>query len=962
MAYLLELATFLPLGSLPARVACVKTFRCLGNGGVDPTLLQDEVPQHSPKEHSMRVTDTIYLQNLIRDCGAIGLVASVAHEAYSDYADKMAELRETNFAITAATTKLKARVESAAATAASSPNGPKAQEEEDEEEEKSVNSVEDTSLVLQSDSLKIVTIDALDYAEGALSLCLELSVDFHTAALLCQEGLLCNAMILALREESMAPRPDTGRISDAIELLWNCLESFVHFKQLHDSTPAAVPAPLLKLFLPGSKSVVDFKMAIHTLRTVFRQLLFTCYRQSDREVRNEVLIIITLFLHFPVAVPHVINSGLLNDLVSFGTVGDAGRKAWAFYSQPLPKFRNFVTMTDIDLQFKKKMWLLVGDLLLSDDADIITCVASSPFIAMMFMYIEQDSLVDDREGGEEMDEGTLSLTGRPMEEDDTQISSPVEGQNTPPVLQALPVTQLREFQVLAMTILAANAHRMMAEFLRLEGPTRALDVLCKYAQSPLPEHKSLVYHTFLLLNRCVMMSTTVNHRLENHDGIRVFLSFFELSDDEAARAQAARVITMMCRKSVQSQQQLRQIRGITPLIHALRSYSERRQPVVGKLAGVSFSSLGGEDQEASSGADDNGGEMSVFAISILDCIHNAILGNEKNEVAFALKEGIDALFDVLEVSPFIHRSMILRLISDLFDNPRLISYAYAWRSHKTMRSIGQLLAHCWMDEEVRTGCLRDKDGVICNLWNALGDHTWPVPSDEDPSQFPLEDGAGPEGCSGEGSDGRSSTVAKLNTAILAARVGSSGASLIALRRKAQESDLRCVIAAVFQLLGFLTDPSPVEREGQGEEKLSEGDSGVNFLQTLTEVAEEAGRPGKVMTAEETADQNLSPPDRQVISLAARYGLLRQGQWWSEVREEVLGAAGVIPVSEDTNLAEAMQQRVFVAARAIQCEQMELGVMRLRDKQTEEDVFFDHIIQQKNQQIKSEYLKRKSGRK
>lgn len=952
--YFLELASFLPLGSLQARVASVKAFRCIANGGVDPTILQEEVPQYSPKEDSMQVTDTIYIQNLIRDCGAIAIISGETYQAYSEYSSKMAELRETNFAITMATTKRKARRESMAANKETAPGAG-----EDDEEDKSVNSVEDSALFGQSDELKAVTADALDYAEGALSLCLELSVDFNTAALLCQEGLLCNALVISLKEEAMAPRPDTGRIAESIELLWNCLESYVHFMNLEKSNPDAVPPAIKKLFYSGT-SVVDFRIAVDTLRTVFRQLIFTCYRQSDREVRNEVLIILSLFIHFPVSVPHIINSGLLNDIVSFGTVGDAGRKAWSFYSQPLPKFRNFVTMTDIDLQLKKQMWLMIGDLLMSDDPDIITCVASSPFLAMLFTYIEQDSLVD--HDGDHRDEG---LGGTAIEEDNDHISSPIEKQNTPPILQSLPVTQLREFQVLAMTILAANAHRMMAEFLRIKGPTRALDVLCKYAQSPLPEHKSLVYHTFLLLNRNVMMSSVVNHRLENHDGIRVFLHFFEFSDDEAARAQSARIMTVMCRKSLKSQQQLRQIKGIAPLVNALQAYSERRQAVVGKLAGVSFSSLGGDtDQEAPSGSDDNGGEMSVFAISILDCIHNAILGNEKSEVVFAQKEGIDALFDILEVSPYIHRSVILRLICDLFDNHRLISYAYAWRSHKTMRSIGQLLAHCWMDEEVRIGCLRDKDGVICNIWNALGDHTWPV--SEDASNALLEE-------SGTGSpDGRSSTVARLNTAILAARVGSSGASLVALREKAQQSDMRCVVAAILQLLGFLGNPHPVEVGGQLEQRQEEPEesdqellerenSVKGFLRTLTMVGESMGKPGKIMTPEEMADQNLSPTDRQVISLATRYGILREGQWWSEIQQS-LAERNVVPVDEDTNAAEAMTQRVFAAAKAIQFEQMELGVVRLQDKQAEEDVFFNHIIQQKNQQIKSEYLKRKSGRK
>lgn len=41
-------------------------------------------------------------------------------------------------------------------------------------------------------------------------------------------------------------------------------------------------------------------------------------------------------------------------------------------------------------------------------------------------------------------------------------------------------------------------------------------------------------------------------------------------------------------------------------------------------------------------------------------LHKAILGIDKNEVVFAQKEVIDALLDMLGMSPQIHRSMNLR--------------------------------------------------------------------------------------------------------------------------------------------------------------------------------------------------------------------------------------------------------------------------------------------------------------
>ena len=49
----------------------------------------------------------------------------------------------------------------------------------------------------------------------------------------------------------------------------------------------------------------------------------------------------------------------------------------------------------------------------------------------------------------------------------------------------------------------------------------------------------------------------------------------------------------------------------------------------------------------------------------------------------------------------------------------------AWRSPKTMRSAAQLATHCWLDEDVRLGGIRN-NGIISNLMDPLGAHIWPL--------------------------------------------------------------------------------------------------------------------------------------------------------------------------------------------------------------------------------------------
>lgn len=821
-----------------------------------------------------------------------------------------------------------------------------------------MNSLSDIGDTTQDEMLRSASSEALEFAKLLLDFSLDLSVDTTSAALMCDNGYVCDAMIISLNEECQTNRPDQQHISRSIELMWNCLECYVNSMKASPYASA----------IANEANIIDFGMAINTLRNIFKGLMFRGFRQSDKEMRNEIGIIFTLLANFPASIPHFIKSGLLNDMLTFATVGDAGKSGWDFYSLPIPKFRNFSTITEIDLQLKREIWMLIGDLLSSDDADVITAVASSPFMSTLFAYVEQNSLdeLDLAEASQSLDGSLLSQildhveTNSPRSDNlDHRNTTNDVSRKPQTVVGLIPIGQLREIQVLAMSLLASHAHRMLGEFIRISGPARALACL-SYSHSMIAEHKSLVFNTFLLLNRTLMESNIVNKRLEDLQAIRLFLLFFESSDDFSARAQSARMITVMC-KSTECQRQLREFNGIGPLVKALEQFNARKAPIVGKTGGVEIVTYG-DGENDTPGSSEEGGEMSVFALSILACIWKAIVGNGVNEEVFAEKEGVDALFDMLEVSTFITRSMVLRLLSDLFDNRRLVSFAFAWRSHKTMRSIGQLLAHCWLDEEVRLGSVRGTDGVICDIWNALGSHEWPVvPTDHIIGQES-------ETAFASTSDMKSSTVSKLNTAILESRQSASSRIQKEVRAKALKSDIRGVVAAIFQSLGFLEIPvvdsllEPLEDSFVADEaKLDIEDKGKNsakksFLRSLSSMVD--GNP-VIISKHEMSDQSLTPGDRQVISVAMRYDTLREGEWWNQIRKD-LAAANIIPIDADANLLEDVQERVFAASRAIQFEQMELSVVSKQEKQSTEDIFLNAIIVQKNQQIKSEFLKKKAG--
>jgi hypothetical protein len=313
------------------------------------------------------------------------------------------------------------------------------------------------------------------------------------------------------------------------------------------------------------------------------------------------------------------------------------------------------------------------------------------------------------------------------------------------------------------------------------------------------------------------------------------LFIYGRSDHEDTRAQAVRIMSTQCsNNNIVCQQQLRALGGAAGMIAPLKKYVSTRAALVGRKAGVKFdlvSSVVSEEPYQDPLDNPYGGEISILIIALLDGITNMFLGNELNESSFADQDGIDALLELLEVAPFVLRIKILRLLSDLFLNRLLVTYANAWRSPKTLRSAAQLLCHCWLDEEARLDCERKERGIICDIWNPLGNHNWPVDNSVPPAA-PLGSTASLATSSGflfdaEGStavasmtlnnnNNKSLIATKLATAILASRNTSQSNLPVEVCNQVLERDTRGIISAslrslgVYHLYGILDPRNPVK--------------------------------------------------------------------------------------------------------------------------------------------------------
>lgn len=1036
-----------------------KSFRCIVNGGLDPAILKADIADAKWENDGFRVqvTDAIYLQTQLRESGAItAMVQHFLHSAeqYENEFDKHTAFLEAAAALQREKEKLMKKGAKPPSTA----------DDDSSDDEPAVSSVpadgtadgtDEIATGLSSAPSKELLADFQELLGGMKNLVMELTVDSKTAALMAQEGLGDGAIRLLKIASDNSPRDP--QVSFVVDILWTCLDAYLG--QVPEagvgggglaSPFSAVEEPITLANLTSVR-IMDFEMAVRVLLNVFLMLLHQGYRMADKECRNEVLVCMTYLAAFPAAIPAFFSTNALNVLVTYTNVCEMGDqpRVWPFYTQPIAKLRNYGSIHDIDLQLKRSMWLAIADVLVTDDVDALLCVASSPMLDNLMGYLEYDSLEPQAIGSpsrapsqaqSSQVAGSQSAASSPGRFNGNQAGDLAEGSHLSSVqqqqllqqsipgyhfLRQLPSNQLLELQVQAAAFLAEVAPKMLGEFLRVQGPVRFLDIAHKYSKSQVPEHKALVYQCLLLLNRTLMLSQEVRSIMEQENAIDTFLTQFEFSDEEDTRTLVARLISILCSGSnVVCQSQLRDQNGISLMVKVLAQYADKRRTQVGRKAGLVLKAVN-EPEDGAGGAveEAQGGTISIMVVAIIDCLARAVVGNKKSEVMLATTEGIDALLNLLEVSQMLQRVQVLRLLSDLLENTKMLTFLHAWRSPKTMRPAAQVFAHCWLDEEARLGVKRDQ-GILNNIGDPLQCHEWPTATNlQEPGASLSSDGSMTIG-------NKSLAVTRLSEAISKARVV-NGIVPGQLREDVLEKDTRGIIARILVLVGVVdaynaTPPGYVGAYGQ----LGEGSNIVlnldqdsslliapNFAASVddvggdvpgvgigaeAELAAESGvseakspdynqsqekpmsplgqvspMPGSGMPPQSSfigdGDQGfsasqvptviisnepgLSPSDRQVIAIANQYQVLREGEWWRSVHEE-LQAEGVEPVENDMQKVQSHIKASFEAAFLVQSEQMELHEQEFAGKKDIEDAFVGQIIAKKDQQIKTLYLKKK----
>ncbi len=963
----------LPVCSANMKIKVVHTLRCIVHGGMDPASLKHENSDFSHEEHRARIQDNDYIIARIFNCGALESIVdqfTQAANALDYFQDRSSDAKQLN---TSHANNAPDCDDELAFYGLPSRVKQSNNQMEDILPSLTISTIapEEASPLASSSPIRALVEEKItvliELTQEMLGFCLDLSQNSECASSMSEFGMCCGVLLLLHKDFNHDPRD--RRIPHQLELLWTILECFLERMKTDKADNNFRKYDLMK-----DEVVLDMSVAVPILKHLLIHLLSDGFRQFDKECRNEVIIIFAMVAEFPNSIGHFLSNGMVDFLLTYACVEEMHAKSWAYFIPNIANSRNFGSLSDIDLEFKKQVWMLLNTLLRSNDPDVLLCFAASPLMSCMLAYMEQDGpdtlqsqSTTKRQDGSDIETRTLqSPSGsyhlNPWDEsksftaiEEKKEASRFKTKNSnwqvstkatisleltlaskKGLIASLTSIKLKEFQVLACVFLVHHAPKVLGEFERLDGPSRVLSLAIKHCRAESAEQKSLVLHSLLLLYRCLLHSITVRAYLEESQAIQSLLFLFSSCVEDEARAQAVRIIAALCaRGNTPCQGQLFECQGLEILLLPIRQYITKRPAVIGLKAGIKiYAHLDCSEPLPDPLESPFGGEISVLIVALLDCLKEAVPGNIRNEHHFAALEGLDSLLGLLEIAPFVLRLQVMRLLADLLLNPQLVVYCNVWRSSKTLRSAAQVLAHAFMDEEARLGSERKERGVICDLFHPLQNQQWPLTESE--KNITLLTRAQP------GSKDiftQSVTVNKLATAILAGRNALQTNLPVELCMKALECDQRIVISSLLHSMGLFA-------------KYDIQDNVNPFKLVFLDKAKER----LVASVDGTlSDAMLTPRERQVLVLAKKFQALREGEWWQEVCTFVTKHS-ILPIEADLALINARLEAAFDAALAAQTEQMALVNVEYTLQKEGEDGYLDQILSKKQQQIKAEWLK------
>ncbi|KAM8967141.1 cilia- and flagella-associated protein 69 [Pelodytes ibericus] len=426
---------------------------------------------------------------------------------------------------------------------------------------------------------------------------------------------------------------------------------------------------LLNLLENGPKEEVINQLGnlecIYALKDSITRVLTNGYRHYDRQLRNDLLVIITLIAE-NTGLP-MFQSGFAKQLILFATFSEVKSH------NPLVKSLKLLHSQE-DCEMKKLLFnILVG---LAKDVATIQLLSDGKVVLALFNYMKANEM---------------------------------------PGIHDWPPALFKDLQLHAIATLTTIAPLLLEDYMTCQGNTRILLFLewC-VCQEPLDGHGSCFHGTGGRCNKHALMryslrllrsvvavwDETVNQDLCDQGAIsqllglmKIVLNHKQWTEDRILleiQVDLLYILSTVCEHDL-NKKALFGSEGVDLLLQLLRMDPSKF-----------YSGLG----------------YNKLLFCTLDSIWCCVLGHLSSEDYFLEKEGMIILLDLLALNVKSMVNIVLGLLVDFCDNPRSIPHITTWRG-KDNELAAKLLLQLWKEEEEELGVKRDEYGRIIDTEKPL---------------------------------------------------------------------------------------------------------------------------------------------------------------------------------------------------------------------------------------------------
>ncbi|NWV80421.1 CFA69 protein, partial [Dasyornis broadbenti] len=411
---------------------------------------------------------------------------------------------------------------------------------------------------------------------------------------------------------------------------------------------------------------------VQTLQEVFVDLLIHGFRQCDRQLRNDLLVIATLLAENPAA--PMIESGFAELLIVLATFGEV--------KLPKPLVKGFkLTCSDEDFEMKKLLFNVIG--VLSKDPSAVQL--SLFFFVWTLVLLSENHVMP-----------ALLYYVKP---------------NQKPGFPDWSAAQYEELQLHAITVLASVASVLVDKYLSCQANALLL-VFLEWCMGQDPffgqgnsfhgtggrgNKLAQIRYSLRVLRFVVSLyDDAVNINLCDQGAISQLLDILKYAANKSKEKEDAIlleiqadilfILSVLCENDLR-RKELFSCEGIGILIPFVRMDPKKL-----------YSGLG----------------HSCLLFSALDCLRSCVIGCCIAEDSFLEKKGIFLLLDLLALKEKKLCNIILGILVEFCGNPKTTLHVSTWRG-KRDQTAANLLIQLWRQEELDLGVRRDQYGSIVDI-------------------------------------------------------------------------------------------------------------------------------------------------------------------------------------------------------------------------------------------------------